>query len=90
MKKENEYIKNIRKAINAYTKKYPDSMFVFRFVGYKPEGEPCVDCGEPCDVYDEDKSLVGAFGDSKELFKMLCEFREIIDGEKDEDDFVNF
>lgn len=81
-------LKDILNRIHAYNAVHKEGCFVFRFVGFKDEGNIC-ECGEGCLDYDEEKSLIGAYGDLEVLRNMLNELRDLIEDTVDEEDFVN-
>ena len=59
-------LKDLLEIITRYNITHKDGCFVFRFVGWKKDQEhKCVDCGESCETYDDDKSLMGAYGDKE-------------------------
>jgi len=90
MEKKLPELQDILQRIYAYNTVHKDGCFIFNFVGFKKSPtEKCVDCNEPCDIYDEEKSIMGAHGDLETLRKMLNALREIIEDNKDEDGFVS-
>lgn len=93
-KEENKLLpelQDIMQRIYAYNTVHKDGCFLFRFVGYKKsDTEKCIDCGEPVDEYDPDKSEIGAYGDLETLRKMLNEMRDLVEDYADEDGFVIF
>jgi hypothetical protein len=64
--------------------------FVWSFVGFKEDPEhKCVECGDNCDIVDDKKSMVGAYGDLETLRILTNELRDVIEDEVDEDGFIN-
>lgn len=84
-------LKDLLRMVYRYNTSHNDGCFLFRFVGYKKDPEhKCIDCGDSCDIYDEEKSLVGAYGDKETLRSMLNELRDLIEDMADEEGFVTF
>jgi hypothetical protein len=65
-------------------------IFVYGFLGFKKDPEhKCVDCGDDCDQISDEKSTLGAYGELDSVRMLLNDLRDMIEGEKDEDGFVN-
>lgn len=83
-------LQDIINRIMAYNVTHKEGCFVFRFVGYKDDKETiCEDCGECCETYDENKSLLGLHGDLETVREMLNELRDVAEDCVDEDGFVS-
>lgn len=82
-------LKDILHRIHAYNAVHREGCFLFRFVGFKEDKENTCECGECCSEYDENKSLLGAFGDLETLRIMLNEMRDVVEDEVGKDGFVN-
>ncbi len=83
-------LKDIINRIHAYNASHREGCFIFRFVGYKDDLENKCECGQHCIKYNENKSLIGAYGDLNTLRTILNEMRDIVENEVEEDGFVNF
>ena len=65
-------------------------IFVYGFLGFKKDPEhKCIDCGDNCDMVNEDKSTLGAYGQLEDLRQLVNNLRDLIEDEIDEDGFVN-
>jgi len=83
-------LKDIILSIHRYNATHREGVFLYGIVGYKKDPDhKCVDCGENMDIVDDNKSLLGAFGDLETLRIICCELRDMIEDEADEDCFVN-
>ena len=82
-------LKDIINRIHAYNAVHKEGCFVFNFVGYKEDKENICECGECCETYDENKSMVGAFGDLETVRTMINELRDIAEDFADEDGFIS-
>lgn len=83
-------LRDIMEMIYRYNATNKEAFFIFRFVGFKKDPtQKCTDCGDYCDVYDEESSALGAFGDKEMLRTMMNELRDAIEDEADEDGYVN-
>ena len=83
-------LKDIVLAIHRYNATHREGLFLYSIVGFKKDPKhKCVDCGDYCDIVDDNKSLLGAYGNLEALRCMCCEMRDMIEDEADEDGFVN-
>lgn len=83
-------LKDLLEMVNNYNHFHKDGCFLFSFVGFKKSPEhKCVDCGDPTDIYDPNKSIQGAYGDRETLQILVNQLQELIILEQDEDGFVN-
>lgn len=83
-------LKDILEMVHRYNVTHKEGCFVYRFVGYKDDPEHICECGECCSQYDENKSLLGLYGDLETVRMMLNELRDVAEDCVDEDGFVNF
>lgn len=89
---ENKFpeLKDILENIYRYNTTHKEGCFVFNFVGFKKSpNEKCVDCGEPIDEVDENKSIMGAHGNLETLRKLLNMLRDIVEDNVDDNGFVS-
>ena len=83
-------LKDIVEMIHRYNATHNKGIFVYDFVGFKKDSDhKCIDCGDDCDMIDDSKSMMGAYGDKESLRLMLNSLRDMIEDEVDEDGFVN-
>ncbi len=83
-------LKDIINRIKAFNATHPEGLFLYHFLGFKKSDEICEDCGGHCDGFDPNKSMLGAFGDIDTLRMMSNDLRDLIEDNKDVNDFVNF
>lgn len=91
---ENNYspeLKDIIEMIYRYCASNKNNViFVYGFLGFKKDPEhKCVDCGDDCEQISDDISTLGAYGDIYSLRGLLNDLRDMVEGEKDSEDFVN-
>lgn len=82
-------LKDVLQAITRYNTLHKEGCFVFNFVGWKKDPENICECGECCETYDKNKSMVGLHGDLETIRTMLEEMRDIAEDFADEDGFVS-
>lgn len=82
-------LKTIIECIKRYNIVHPEGMFVYHFVGWKKSEEICEECGDHCSCVDENRSMIGAYGDLETLRMMTNDLRNIIE-DSQEEGFVNF
>ena len=82
-------LKDIINRIKAYNVVHPEGIFVYHFVGWKKAKEVCEDCGEECGCVDENKSMMGAFGDLESVRMLINDLRDIVE-DNQEDGFISF
>ena len=82
-------LKNIIEMIYRYNTLHKEGCFIFNFIGWKKDpNHKCVDCGDNCDEIDENKSILGAYGNIEDLREMLNGLRDIVEDNSNEDGFV--
>lgn len=86
-------LKDIREMIYRYNTIHKEGCFIFDFVGFKKDPtHKCIDCGEDCDMVDNEKSLQGLYGDKETLRMMLNNLRDLLEDyecEEGEEGFIN-
>jgi hypothetical protein len=84
-------LKDIIEMIHRYCATNKNNVaFVWSFVCLKKDLEhKCVDCGDDCEVVDDEKSRLSAYGDLSILRTLTEDLRNLIEDEADEDGFVN-
>lgn len=82
-------LKDILEMVHRYNAIHKEGCFIFRFVGFKDDPENICECGECCSQYDENKSLLGAYGELETVREMLNELRDVVEDCVDEDGFIS-
>ena len=84
-------LKDILEMIHRYNASHKEGCFIYSFMGFKKEiGTCCDDCGGELDEVDDNKTLMGVYGDQGTVRILNNTLRDIIDNEADEEGFVNF
>lgn len=84
-------LQDILQRIRAFNKLHPEGIFVYSFIGFKENGEEfCEECQENHPLeFDENKSIIGAFGHLYDLRYSLNMLRDLVEDNIDEDGFVS-
>lgn len=83
-------LKDIMNRIHAYNAVHKNGCFVYNFMGIKKiKGSKCECCDDELDDVDLTKSTLGAYGDIEDVRNLLNMLRDIVEDEKDEEEFVN-
>ena len=82
-------LEDIREMILKYSEVHKDACFVFSFMGFKDDPDhKCIDCGGDCEMPDETKTHLGAYGDINRVRGLLNELRDVVEDDTEEY-FVN-
>lgn len=84
-------LKDLINRINAFNVSHKEGCFLFSFMGFKKQPGTCCDnCQDELDEVDDNKTVMGVYGDLETLRILHNTLRDVIEDQVDEEGFVSF